>query len=1023
MNEHSSAAERPLFSEKEVVPMLEENYGLTCTVKELPGERDRNYLVRDSEGDSYVLKISNAGESQDHLNAQISALECTAKLLEQGKIPQVFPGKNGELLSRVCTNNNIKHWIRLVSYVDGITMAEYRPHTREFLFEVGLACGTVTKALQDITMQPSASKHLWEMHNAIETIQKYLPCISENKLRDLVNQSLELYSKVLTPIESELRHGWIHNDFNDYNVLVVPKLNETPSIGLIDFGDMTHTYLAAEAAVACAYTMLDKPDPLEAAVHLIIGFHQQFPLEEKEIKILFPMILMRLCLSLTLGAYQLQNAPENKYLGISQKPARELLEKLQEVNHRYAHYLFRDACGLEACKVTTEFRKWQKTATGSFHSLMGEPLTNKNTSMLDLSTGSPISAKLQWMSIDEQQEYLERILLEMNAETAVGKYAEVRSVYAAEEFHHVSLEGVEKRTIHLGIDVFAAAGTAIFAPLEGIVHHLKDNNNKLDYGPTVILKHKPKDGPIFYTLYGHLGRTCLRKLKIGQTVRYGMELAVIGESTENGGWLPHVHFQIILDLFDFEGNYPGVALPSQQNLWTSVCPDPGMMLGLGEKSNNQEIDYGNLFERRKKVFGPSLSLNYQQPLIIVQGQAQSLIDHKGQFYLDCVNNVAHVGHSHPRIAKAYSDQAYVLNTNTRYLNHINIKYAERLCELLPEPLNTCFLVCSGSEANELALRIAFSVSEQKDVIVLEEAYHGNTNTNIDISPYKHNGPGGNGPPEWVHEIPMPYVYRGLHRDAVTAGKFYADHVLKICEKLSLHGKKPAAFICESMLGCGGQVPLPDGFLKQSYQHVRQHGGFCIADEVQVGFGRAGKHFWSFELQDAVPDIVTLGKPIGNGHPIGAVITTQEIAETFANGMEYFNTFGGSQVSSSVGMAVLDVIELEGLQQNSLETGNWLKNNLKELKQTFPLIGDVRGEGFFLGIELVLNPDTKEPAPLHAEYIVERLKSRKILLSTEGPGHNVLKFKPPMVFNHQNAEQLIGELEHVLKETPLQLHLY
>ncbi len=309
------------------------------------------------------------------------------------------------------------------------------------------------------------------------------------------------------------------------------------------------------------------------------------------------------------------------------------------------------------------------------------------------------------------------------------------------------------------------------------------------------------------------------------------------------------------------------------------------------------------------------------------------------------------------------------------------------------------------------------------MIVLEEAYHGNTNTNIDISPYKHNGPGGNGPPEWVHEIPMPYVYRGLHRDAVTAGKFYADHVLKICEKLSLHGKKPAAFICESMLGCGGQVPLPDGFLKQSYQHVRQHGGFCIADEVQVGFGRAGKHFWSFELQDAVPDIVTLGKPIGNGHPIGAVITTQEIAETFANGMEYFNTFGGSQVSSSVGMAVLDVIELEGLQQNSLETGNWLKNNLKELKQTFPLIGDVRGEGFFLGIELVLNPDTKEPAPLHAEYIVERLKSRKILLSTEGPGHNVLKFKPPMVFNHQNAEQLIGELEHVLKETPLQLHLY
>lgn len=1020
MNKHLSTVERPAFSEKEVVPVLKEYYGLSCTVKELPGERDRNYLVCDSEGDSYVLKISNAHESLDHLKVQIFALECTVNLLEQGMIPKVFPGNNGELLLRVCSSKNIKHCIRLVSYVDGIPMAEYRPHTKEFLFELGLTCGSVIKALHNVTMQPSASRHLWEMHNARETIQEYLPWIDDKQLRDLVCHSLGLYSNVLTPIESELRHGWIHNDFNDYNVLVVPKLNEIPSIGLIDFGDMTHSYLVAEAAVACAYAMLDKPDPLEAAVNLISGFHKRFPLEEIEIEILFPMVLMRLCLSLTLGAYQQQKDPENKYLGISQKPARELLEKLQDVNCSYVHYLFRDACGLEGCNGATEFRNWLKTAAGSFHSLLGEPLTNKKTAILNLSTGSPLSAKLQWMSLDEQQEYLERLLLEKKADTAVGKYAEVRSFYAAEEFRHVSIDGEEKRTIHLGIDVFAAAGTAIYAPLEGIVQHLRDNKNKLDYGPTVILKHQPKDGPVFYTLYGHLSRTCLKQLKIGQTVRSGAALAAIGDSTENGGWLPHVHFQIILDLFDFEGNYPGVALPSQQYVWTSICPDPGMMLGLGRQSTAKEIDPGQIYKRRRNVFGPSLSLNYRDPLIIVQGQAQSLIDHKGQFYLDCVNNVAHVGHSHPSIAKAQSNQANVLNTNTRYLNPVNIEYAERLCTLFPEPLKTCFLVCSGSEANELALRIAFTVSGQKDMIVLEEAYHGNTNMNIDISPYKHNGPGGNGPPEWVHEIPMPYIYRGLHRDPATAGKFYADHVLKICEKLSLQGKKPSAFICESMLGCGGHVPLPEGFLKQSYQHVRQYGGLCIADEVQVGFGRAGKHFWSFELQDVVPDIVTLGKPIGNGHPIGAVITTRKIAEVFANGMEYFNTFGGNQVSSSVGMAVLDVMELEGLQQNSLETGNWLKKNLEELKQTFLLIGDVRGEGFFLGIELVLHPDTKEPAPLHANYVIERLKSRKILLSTEGPGHNVLKFKPPMVFNHQNAEHLIGELENVLKESPLQI---
>ena len=221
-----------------------------------------------------------------------------------------------------------------------------------------------------------------------------------------------------------------------------------------------------------------------------------------------------------------------------------------------------------------------------------------------------------------------------------------------------------------------------------------------------------------------------------------------------------------------------------------------------------------------------------------------------------------------------------------------------------------------------------------------------------------------------------------------------------------------------MLGCGGHVPLPENFLKQAYSYVRQNGGLCIADEVQVGFGRVGSHFWAFELQDVVPDIVTLGKPIGNGQTLGAVITRREIAEEFANGMEYFNTFGGSQVSCSVGMAVIDVIENENLIQNASKTGNWLKNKLEELKSSFPLIGDVRGEGFFLGIELVLDPKTKEPAPMHASYLVERMKSRKILLSTEGPGHNVIKFKPPMVFSRNDARRLLIELENVLSEYPL-----
>ena len=1010
---------RPEFSVKDASLLLEEHYGLCCTLKEFPGERDRNFLAQEKKGESYVLKISNSCETLEFLQVQHAALERSSKLLEPGRIPIVFPAKNGESLLRVSSADGSQHWMRLVRYVDGLPMAEYRPHTGEFLRELGRMCGIVTKALHEIPAPPPSHTLLWEMHNVQETLHEYMPWIKDEKLLCWVKKSLDLYSRTIEPLESKLRRGWIHNDFNDYNVLAVPKISGIPDVGLIDFGDMTHSYLAAEPAVACAYAMLDKPDPLEAAVMLIRGFHQHFPLEEKELEILFPMIMMRLCLSLTLGAFQQQNDPENEYLGISQKPARKLLEQLQEVNPRYAHYLFRDACNLEACTASFEFRNWYQNAEGSFHGLLGEALNPEKTAVLDLSAGSFLSAKTDGVSLEKQQNILDEYLRENNAEIGVGKYTEARSFYAAKEFLNNSIDGQEKRTIHLGIDVFAPSGASIFAPIDGVVHQLQDNQSPLDYGPTVILKHQPENGPEFFTLYGHLGRECLQQLQIGQVIKGGMPLAKIGNSNENGGWLPHVHFQLILDLFDFDGNYPGVALPSVKNVWSSICPGPGLMLGLGSESTAEEIDSGKLLKRRKNVFGPSLSLSYQDPLIIVRGQAQSLIDSRGQFYLDCVNNVAHVGHSHPDIAKAQSNQAYVLNTNTRYLNPLNIEYAERLCALFPEPLDTCFLVCSGSEANELAMRIAGTVSGEKDMIVLEEAYHGNTKANIDISPYKHDGPGGKGAPEWVHEIPVPYLYRGLHRDPETAGKLYADEVEIICEKLSTQGRKPSAFICESMLGCGGQVPLPEGFLEQSYQHVRRHGGLCIADEVQVGFARSGKHFWSFELQDVVPDIVTLGKPIGNGHPLGAVITTRKIAEAFANGMEYFNTFGGNHVSCSVGMAVLDIMEKEGLQQNALETGNWLKEKLEALKNSFPLIGDVRGEGFFMGVELVLDPETREPAPLQADYVVERMKSRKILLSTEGPGHNVLKFKPPMVFNQRDAEHLLAELEQVLGESPLQ----
>jgi 4-aminobutyrate aminotransferase-like enzyme len=331
-----------------------------------------------------------------------------------------------------------------------------------------------------------------------------------------------------------------------------------------------------------------------------------------------------------------------------------------------------------------------------------------------------------------------------------------------------------------------------------------------------------------------------------------------------------------------------------------------------------------------------------------------------------------------------------------------------------------FFVCSGSEANDLALRLARTHTRRRDTIVIEGAYHGNLTSLIEISPYKFDGPGGEGAPPHVKKVPLPDVYRGPYKSGdPEAGVKYARHVERAIEEIKKEGRLPSAFICESFMSSAGVIEFPPGYLQNAFRHARSSGAICIADEVQVGFGRLGTHFWGFETQGVVPDIVTTGKPIGNGHPLAAVVTTPEVAASFKTGMEYFNTFGGNPVSCAVGLAVLDVLEKENLQTNAFEVGRFLRSGLEELKERHPLIGDIRGSGLFFGVELVLNRLTLEPAAAEAAYIVERMKDKGILISTEGPFHNVLKIRPPMVFEKADAVRLINVLNEVLTETALQ----
>jgi 4-aminobutyrate aminotransferase-like enzyme len=339
---------------------------------------------------------------------------------------------------------------------------------------------------------------------------------------------------------------------------------------------------------------------------------------------------------------------------------------------------------------------------------------------------------------------------------------------------------------------------------------------------------------------------------------------------------------------------------------------------------------------------------------------------------------------------------------------------------MPAPLRVCYFVNSGSEANELALRLARAHTRQEDVIVLEHAYHGHTSTLIDISPYKFDGPGGRGRKPWVHVAPIADDYRGLYRRGdADAGKKYARHVAGTLERLRADGRSAAAYIAETLPSVAGQIVFPPGYLAQVYRYVRAAGAVCIADEVQVGFGRLGTHFWGFETQGVVPDIVVLGKPIGNGFPLAAVVTTPEIAASFANGMEFFSTFGGNPVAAAAGLAVLDVLEEEHLQAHALRVGEHLIAGVRGLQERHALVGDVRGSGLFLGVDFVRDPATREPAPDEASYIVNRLRDLGILTGTDGPHHNVIKLRPPLVFSEAHADLLVSTLHSILSEDAAQ----
>ncbi len=993
--------------------ILWELFNIKGTASLLPGEVDFNFRIKIENEDKYILKISRPNEEEDYLDFQQKLLQYVEVNGKDLVAPKVVKDKEGNLISSIIDDYGNERKVRMLSWVTGRVWSSVNPQLDDLRYSLGEQCGLLTKALDGFDHREAHRNFEWDVAQSLWT-KKHIDIFSKEE-KEIIT-SFQNQFKGLQETYSDLRKAVVHNDANDNNVIVSEELVNPKVKAAIDYGDAIHTQIINDLAISCSYCIMHHNDPLEAALPIIKGYHSAFPLEENELAHLYIAIAMRLVISVTKSAINKIKEPDNKYLLISEKPAWEVLKKWCKISPDLAYYSFRNACSFSAHPEEKLFKTWSAEQSYNLSDLF--PTLNRlEVHHLDLSVSSKwIGHEVEFNDLDLFQFKINQLQKQLQNKIIAGGYLEPRPIYTSTEYDKIGNHGRESRTIHLGIDYWLPEKTPIHALMEGeVVVAVNDAGNK-EYGGLVILKHTTSNFE-FYTLYGHLSVESATKHKFGDIIKKGEKFAELGGPKENGNWASHLHFQVMLSLLDYTNDFPGVAYFRQIDVWKSICPDPNLLFKSEGLQNNIEITDEDLIYYRKQHLGKSLSLQYKAPIRVVRGAGQYLMDQYGRKYLDTVNNVAHVGHEHYAVVKAGQEQMALINTNSRYL-HKNINaLAKELAETLPPELSVLHFVNSGSEANELAIRMVKANTRERDIIASEVGYHGNSNMCIDISSYKFDGKGGNGAPEYTHIFPLPDKFRGKYRGKDTADK-YVQEVQKQIDKVHKKGRGVGAFIIEPIISCGGQIELPEGFLTKAYKQIRDVGGLCISDEVQVGCGRVGKTFWGFQLHNVTPDIVTIGKPLGNGHPIAAVACTQQVADKFANGMEYFNTFGGNPVSCAIATQVLQTVKKEKLQENALEVGEYLKSELKQLSEEFPIIGDVRGQGLFLGIELI--DSDMNPLATKTDYLANRMKDYGILMSTDGPDYNVLKIKPPMVFTKENAKELIFYLKKIFAENFMQL---
>ena len=992
--------------------ILEQQWGIKAELSSLDGEFDLNILVKANSNKNYVLKVMRSGCLQDFVDMQIKALNHLK--LSEPELP--FP----EVVATLSRQNFLEckdefGKISLLWLIKKLPGHKYVDHGYKSLNLINQLGGMIAKC--DVALKSFEHEFLhrdlkWNLSDAT-WVEDHLDLIEDSSRKCILENIIKDYKSIL-PLLKKQPFQPIHGDINDHNTLVSSNLNIKARIsGILDLGDMCFAPRVCEVAIAGAYIVLDHEKPEVALATLIEGYNSILQLDTRELDLIWPLLCMRLAVSVINSTLMSKDDPDDPYITVSQEPAWRFLER--KFKHpKFMAARLRSICGKPVVDGADRVLAYLNEKRGSFFPIFDRDLTS--IPMGSLSVENSLWPKNPFFLPPEEAV---RVGEEIEHKDAfwMGYYNEPRLIYVEPAFRNGPWKASDRRTVHLAIDIFAPTSTRVYSPLDGRVAVAENRVGYLDYGGVIILEHKTPGDDVFYTLYGHLNPEFMERIKVGDTIDAGTFFCHLGDEKMNGGWAPHLHFQLALMTEGIEADWPGVGDPDEMYLWHGICPNPAALLNLPDKmahyspSNKKEI----LSERREH-FGRNLSITYEDPVMLVRGWKHHMFDEWARPYLDAYNNVPHVGHAHPRIQRIVSNQMGRINTNTRYLHQAQTAFAKKILSKFPSKLDTCFFVNSGSEANELALRLVRAHTGLKGIVTLDHGYYGNTTGAVDMSAYKFNAEGGVGQADWVELIDLPDDYRGrFKRDDLKRGKKFADLVNSAISNLMSKQIGLAGFVAETFPSVAGQIIPPEGYLKNIYQHIREAGGLCVADEVQTGLGRLGEYYFGFEQQEVEPDIVVLGKPIGNGHPIGVVITSKEIAASFAKGPEFFSTFGGSTLSCLIGREVLEIIDEEHLQRNASIMGKKLLTGLKEMQNKFPQIGDVRGMGLFCGVDLVKDRDSHEEDHELCSYIKNRMRDYRILMGSEGPKDNILKIRPPLSIDEEGIDMILFHLEKILRE--------